>query len=313
MIWKDKTILITGGTGSLGSALTEHLLLKDIRKLIIFSRDEFKQHEMSKRIKDERIRFFLGDVRDRNRLERAFRNVDVVIHAAALKQVPAMEYNPTEAVKTNIDGTVNVIEAAIDSDVDAVVNISSDKAVNPVNLYGATKLTGEKIISAANHYAGLGRKRFVSVRYGNVIGSRGSLVEFFDKLIERGIKVLPITDARMTRFWLTLDQAMCLIEYALEHGNGGEIFVPRLPSMRVVDFITALYPTMEHEFTGIRPGEKIHEILIGEDNANVKWIDLNKMKELPKIERYTSDGNDWWMSPSELQWIVRRRIEDVPL
>lgn len=313
MIWKDKTILITGGTGSLGSALTEHLLMKDIRKLIVFSRDEFKQHEMANRVKDERIRFFLGDVRDRERLGRAFRNVDVVIHAAALKQVPAMEYNPTEAIKTNVGGTVNVIEAAIDSDVEAVINISSDKAVNPINLYGATKLTGEKIITAANHYAGLGRKRFASVRYGNVIGSRGSILSFFDKLIERGEKVLPITDARMTRFWLTLDQAVCLIEYALEHGNGGEIFVPRLPSMRVCDFVTALYPNMEHHYTGIRPGEKLHEILIGEDNVNVRWIDLNKMVELPKIERYTSDTNKQWMSSSELQWIVRRRIEDVPL
>jgi len=231
-----------------------------------------------------------------------------------LKQVPAMEYNPTEAVKTNIDGTVNVIEAAIETDVQTVVYISSDKAVNPINLYGATKLTGEKIISAANHYAGLGHKRFMSIRYGNVIGSRGSIVSFFDKLIECGEKVLPITDARMTRFWLTLDQAVCLIEYAIENGAGGDVCVPRLPSMRITDFISSLYPKYEQRIIGIRPGEKLHETLIGEDQGNVKWIDLNKMKalEMPKDFRYTSDANDWWLSASDVQWLTRR-IENISL
>lgn len=262
-MWEDKTILITGGTGSLGKALVKRLLKEKIKKLIIYSRDEFKQSQMDHT--DPRMRFFLGDVRDLQRLTRAMYGVDYVIHAAALKQVPALEYNPTEAVKTNINGAMNVVLAAHENIVDKVISISTDKAVNPVNLYGATKLCAEKIFTAANNFA---TTKFASVRYGNVIGSRGSVIPFFQKLREQG-KKFPITDYRMTRFLITLGQAVELVLYALENAGGGEIYVPRIPSATILDIAKAVWEDAEWEETCIRPGEKLHECLSGEGDCPI--------------------------------------------
>ena len=260
----NKTILITGGTGSFGKNFTEFLLKNtSVKKLIIFSRDELKQFKMEKEFNDERLRFFIGDVRDLPRLERAFNGVDVVVHAAALKQVPILEYNPFEAVKTNILGSQNVIEAAIDQRVEKVLLISTDKAVQPINLYGSTKLCAEKLFISGNSYSPE-RSKFSVVRYGNVVGSRGSIIE---TLINNKSDKAKITDLDMTRFWITLDQSFALAIYALENMLGGEIFVPKIPSMKLVDLFNALAPAAKKEIIGIRPGEKLHEILLTKEEA----------------------------------------------
>lgn len=325
--WHESTILITGGTGSFGMAFTKYVLNNfKPKKIIILSRDEFKQSEMAKKFPDNKynIRYFLGDVRDRQRLYRAFDGVDYVIHAAALKQVPALEYNPHEAVNTNILGAENVVEAAIDRNVKKVVALSTDKAVNPINLYGATKLCMEKIFIAANAYSGIHRTRFSIVRYGNVVGSRGSVIPHFMKIINEGIKKLPVTDKKMTRFWITLDQSVKLVIMAIEECFGGEIFIPKLPSMKIIDLLKVLCPDCEHEVIGIRPGEKLHESLISEEEARVTvdagdkfvllpqfkvkevWLD-KKYKDYPLVEEdflYRSDKNDKWLTIDEIKVLI---------
>lgn len=265
----DKVILVTGGTGSFGKKFTEIVLNKfKPKKLIIFSRDEFKQHEMAKVFPDSKfeIRYFLGDVRDKSRLYRAFEGVDYVIHAAALKQVPALEYNPLEAVKTNVMGADNIVDAALDCGVKKVIALSTDKAVNPINLYGATKLVAEKIFINANAYGG-NRVKFSVVRYGNVMASRGSVIELFLGLKQRGITEFPLTDEAMTRFWMTLEQSVNFVIAALRESEGGEIFVPKIPSMRIPDLAKAISPGCKFKKIGIRPGEKIHEFLISCDEV----------------------------------------------
>ncbi|HEY4521713.1 MAG TPA: UDP-N-acetylglucosamine 4,6-dehydratase (inverting) [Candidatus Paceibacterota bacterium] len=260
----DKTILVTGGTGTFGRAFVKKLLsVPEIKKVIIFSRDEFKQSVMQNEIKDGRLRYFLGDIRDFPRLERAFNGVDIVVHAAALKQVPALEYNPLEAIKTNVLGTQNVVDAALNNNVEKVIFISSDKAVQPVNLYGASKLCAERIVISANAYRGENKKSMFSVvRYGNVIGSRGSIVELVAQRRHTG--VLPLTDERMTRFWIKVENVMNIILNGLNIMEGGEIFVPKMKSLKVADVLKTLAPECRLETVGVRPGEKMHEILITE-------------------------------------------------
>lgn len=261
-----KTVLVTGGTGSLGKSFSKYILENsDLKKLIIFSRDEFKQSQMEAEIKDDRLRFFIGDIRDQSRLERAFSGVDIVVHAAALKQVPALEYNPFEAVKTNILGTQNVIEAAIDQRVKKVVLISTDKAAMPVNLYGATKLSAEKLFIAGNSYSADGETSFSVVRYGNVVGSRGSIIEKL--ILEKGAHTVHITEERMTRFWIDLEQAFQIILFALDNMAGGEIFVPKASAMKLMDLFDILAPKAKRNIIGIRPGEKIHEVLLTKEEA----------------------------------------------
>ncbi len=318
----SKKILITGGTGSFGHKFTE-IVVKRYRpeKLIIFSRDEFKQYEMAKVFPEKKypfMRYFIGDVRDRSRLHRAFEGVDYVIHAAALKQVPALEYNPTEAVRTNVDGANNIVDVAIDAEVKKVIALSTDKAVSPANLYGATKLVAEKLFIAANAYGGA-RVKFSVVRYGNVVGSRGSVIPLFLGLKRKGIKEFPITDKRMTRFWITLEQSAELVLKALAESVGGEIFIPKIPSIRVVDLAKAINPDCRFRFVGIRPGEKLHELLISEDEAR-KAVDLKDYyvilpqftsndKIFAKFKRgkaladgfsYYSDMNKKWMSIGQI-------------
>jgi len=322
-----KTILVTGGTGFFGRKFAEIILNNyKLAKLIIFSRDEFKQHEMAKVFptsKYPEIRYFLGDVRDRDRLYRAFDGVDYVIHAAALKQVPALEYNPTEAVKTNIIGADNIVDAAIDRGVNKVIALSTDKAVNPINLYGATKLAAEKIFIAANAYAG-GKVSFSVVRYGNVVGSRGSVIPLYLNLKRQGKKEFPVTDERMTRFWIKLEQGVDLVIKALEETVGGEIFVPKIPSMRIVDLAKAIEPKCTFKSIGIRPGEKIHETLISEDEArNAKFFDgayiimpqfiasndltgkYSAYKSVAKDFVYRSDTNKDWISGAQLKELIK--------
>ena len=256
---------MTGGTGSFGHSFVKTALQYNPKKVIIFSRDELKQSEMRQELNDDRVLFFLGDVRDRERLIRSCSGVDVVVHAAALKQVPALEYNPQEAIKTNILGASNVIDASIENNVGKVLAISTDKAVNPVNLYGATKLAMEKLLIAGNSYSGKHPTRFSLVRYGNVAGSRGSVIPFFQKV--KGQGSIPITDRRMTRFWITLDQGVQLVLKALEEMHGGEIFIPKIPSVRIIDVAEAIAPGVKHEIIGIRPGEKLHEVLVSESES----------------------------------------------
>lgn len=260
-------MLVTGGTGTFGRAFVARLLrIPEIKRIVIFSRDEFKQSEMQREIKDERVRFFIGDVRDLPRLELALRGIDIVVHAAALKQVPAIEYNPSEAIKTNINGTQNVIDAALKNNVDKVFFISSDKAVQPINLYGATKLAAEKLVVAANAYrGGECRTKFSVARYGNVIGSRGSLPELIEKRRKEG--VIPLTDERMTRFWISIENVMNIILGSVRVMQGGEIFVPKMRALFVRDVIKTLAPECKMEVVGIRPGEKLHETLITEHEA----------------------------------------------
>jgi UDP-N-acetylglucosamine 4,6-dehydratase len=319
----DRTVLVTGGTGSFGRRFAEIVLARHKpRKLIVLSRDELKQSEMREAFGEHpALRFFLGDVRDRDRLLRAFQGVDVVIHAAALKQVPAAEYDPWECVRTNVQGAQNVIDAAIERGVKRVVALSSDKAANPINLYGATKLVSDKLFVAGNTYASLGDTQLAVVRYGNVVGSRGSVVPLFQKLGASGR--LPITDRRMTRFWITLDQAVAFVVRALVRMRGGEIFVPKLPSMRIVDLAEAVAPGCALDEIGIRPGEKLHELMISAEDARKAvehddhyviqpafpwWSDElafeNGGRPVPEGFVYASNTNDRWLSVDELRALV---------
>lgn len=321
---EGKVILVTGGTGSFGHAFTQMTLARfNPRKLIIFSRDEMKQWEMQKLYgQDPRVRFFIGDVRDKERLARALKGVDYVIHAAATKIVPTAEYNPFECVKTNVIGAMNLIDAAIDAGVKRVVALSTDKASSPINLYGATKLASDKLFIAGNAYSGEHGTVMAVVRYGNVMGSRGSVIPFFQSIKDRG--VLPITDDRMTRFMISLDQGVELVWHALADMVGGEIYVKKIPSMKVTDVARVVAPDAEHEIVGIRPGEKLHEQMIGEEDAAFTFEYDAHYKILPAIngwsaspERikdgkpvapdfsYTSDNNEDWMSPEALgRWIT---------
>jgi len=269
-MFNNKVILITGGTGSFGKQYVKTILGRyNPKKLIIYSRDELKQFEMAQEFSAACMRYFIGDVRDRDRLVQAMNGVDFVIHAAAMKQVPAAEYNPMECVKTNIYGAENVIYAALANDVEKVVALSTDKAANPINLYGATKLVSDKLFVAANNIAGGHRTRFSGVRYGNVVGSRGSVMPFFKKLIQQGSEFLPITDTRMTRFWITLQQGVDFVLKNFERMQGGEIFVPKIPSVKVVELALAMAPAIPHKIVGIRPGEKLHEIMCPSDDSHL--------------------------------------------
>jgi UDP-N-acetylglucosamine 4,6-dehydratase len=269
-MFNDKSILITGGTGSFGRQYVRTLLERHRpKKLIVYSRDELKQYEMAQDFSQNCMRYFLGDVRDRDRLIQAMNGVDFVIHAAALKQVPAAEYNPMECVKTNIHGAENVIHAALANNVEKVIALSTDKAANPINLYGATKLVSDKLFVAGNNIAGGHRTRFSVVRYGNVVGSRGSVVPFFRKQIDSGCDHLPITDVGMTRFWITLQQGVDFVLQNLNRMHGGEIFVPKIPSVRVIDIATAMAPHLSKKIIGIRPGEKMHEVMCPRDDSHL--------------------------------------------
>ena len=273
-MFNNKNILITGGTGSFGKKYTEIILSKyKPNKIIIFSRDELKQYEMAQSFNDDCMRYFIGDVRDAKRLEEAMDGVDYVIHAAALKHVPVAEYNPMECIKTNIDGAQNVIQAAIKNNVEKVIALSTDKASSPINLYGATKLASDKLFVAANNTVGKRRTRFAVVRYGNVVGSRGSVVPFFKKLIEDGATELPITDEAMTRFLITLEDGVKFVLKDFERMHGGEIFIPKIPSMKMTELAKALAPELPHKVIGIRPGEKMHEVMITADDRVVEFED----------------------------------------
>lgn len=292
-MFDNKSLLITGGTGSFGHQYVETLLARyKPRRLVIYSRDELKQYEMQQRFNQPCMRYFIGDVRDKDRLTQAMSGIDFVIHAAALKQVPAAEYNPMECIKTNINGAENVIAAALANNVHKVIALSTDKAANPVNLYGATKLCSDKLFTAANNIAGGHRTRFAVVRYGNVVGSRGSVVPLFQKLIQSGAKQLPITHADMTRFWITLQQGVDFVLKNFERMNGGELFVPKIPSMRVVDLARAMAPDLPHEIIGIRPGEKLHEVMCPADDSYHTWEFDDHFVIAPSIS-FTSRSNDF--------------------
>ena len=271
-MFNNKSILITGGTGSFGKKYTEILLKKyKPKRVVIYSRDELKQYEMAQMFKDKAMRFFIGDVRDYKRLRTAMNGIDYVIHAAAMKHVPIAEYNPMECIKTNIDGAQNVIDASLECGVSKVIALSTDKACNPVNLYGATKLASDKLFVAANNIVGDKKTRFSVVRYGNVVGSRGSVVPLFKKLITQGEKELPITHEKMTRFWITLEQGVNFVLKNFERMKGGEIFIPKIPSMTMVDLAKALAPDLGVKIIGIRPGEKMHEMMISRDDAHLTY------------------------------------------
>lgn len=292
-MFNDKSILITGGTGSFGRYYVKTILAKyQPRRLIIFSRDELKQFEMQQEFNDPCMRYFLGDVRDRNRLIQAMSGVDYVIHAAALKQVPAAEYNPMECIKTNIHGAENVIEAALVNDVEKVVALSTDKAANPISLYGATKLASDKLFVAANNMAGSRRTCFAVSRYGNVVGSRGSVVPFFERLASQGAKSLPITHPEMTRFWISLQEGVNFVLANFLRMHGGEIFVPKIPSVRVVDVARAVAPDCAHEIVGIRPGEKLHEIMCPADDSHLT-LEFEDHYVLRPTITFTGRGNDF--------------------
>ena len=320
-----KNILITGGTGSFGKKATEIILKKyKPNRLIIFSRDELKQFEMTQEFPDSKydcMRYFIGDVRDKERMNRAFRNVDCVIHAAALKQVPTAEYNPFEAVKTNILGGQNVINVAIDQGVKNVIALSTDKAANPINLYGATKLCSDKLFIAGDSYVGHGHTVFSVVRYGNVIGSRGSVIPFFLQCKQNSY--VPITDPRMTRFWITLEQGAEFVLWCLEHMCGGELFVPKIPSMNIMDLVKAVAPECKTEIVGIRPGEKLHEVMITKDDAR-KTIEFSTHyivqpqfrfwerrfnnsggKLVPEDFEYNSETNPWKLTIDEMREMIK--------
>jgi len=330
-IFKGKSILITGGTGSFGQMMIRQILKSgDAKRVIVYSRDELKQFEMSSAegiSGHPQMRYFIGDVRDRDRLSMGMREVDIVIHAAALKQVPAAEYNPFEFVATNIIGAENVVQAALNTGVKRVIALSTDKAANPINLYGATKLAADKIFIAANNLAGELGTRFSVVRYGNVVGSRGSVVPFFQKLIDNGADHLPITDERMTRFWITLEHGVQYVTDCLTQMHGGELFVPKIPSMRIVDLAHAMAPDLAHKIVGVRPGEKLHETMITVDDARntaevpggyvIKpplsfWQGAHAVHDLgtPVAEDfiYASDSNTEWVSKADLL----RMIENSP-
>ncbi|CAN5918999.1 UDP-N-acetylglucosamine 4,6-dehydratase (inverting) [soil metagenome] len=317
---QGKSVLITGGTGSFGKLFVKTALQRlDLKKLVVFSRDELKQYEMQQTLSSPKLRYFIGDVRDPQRIRRALDGIDVVVHAAALKQVPACEYNPFEAIKTNVIGAENVINEAIDRGVQRVLALSTDKAANPINLYGATKLCADKLFVAGNAYVGRHATRFSVVRYGNVVGSRGSVIPFF--LQRRASGVLPITDPRMTRFWITLQQGVDFVINSIENMYGGEIFVPKIPSMNIMDLAKAIAPECKTEVVGIRPGEKLHEVMVPEDDARNtveledrfvikpphEFFDVNAYagaKVCPEGFRYASDNNDKWLTQPELQQLV---------
>jgi UDP-N-acetylglucosamine 4,6-dehydratase len=321
------SILVTGGTGSFGQAFVKQMLSQHrLSRLVIYSRDELKQFEMRQKFSVSCLRFFIGDVRDAERLNRALAGVDIVIHAAALKQVPAAEYNPIECIKTNVIGAENVINACIDQKVKKVIALSTDKAVNPVNLYGATKLCSDKLFVAGNHLAGKDGPRFSVVRYGNVIGSRGSVIPFFKECAKQG--KLPITDPRMTRFWIRLEDGARFVEHRLKVMRGGEIFIPKIPSMRVTDLATAIGPDCEQETTGIRPGEKLHELLITRDDARhtLEFDDhyviqpgihmwdyvesavygKERGRPVPADFEYASHSNSHWLDVKELKAVIEQ-------
>jgi UDP-N-acetylglucosamine 4,6-dehydratase len=327
-MFNEKAILVTGGTGSFGKMFIKTILenYPKIKKIVVFSRDEYKQFIMAnmpefKKYKDK-LRFFIGDVRDKERLYRAFESIDIVVHAAALKQVPACEYNPFEAVKTNIIGGENVIDAAIDKGVKKVVALSTDKACAPINLYGATKLCSDKLFIAGNAYSGPGGTKFSVVRYGNVAGSRGSVIPFFKELLQSGAKELPITDYKMTRFWLKLEQAVEMVIHALHNMQGGELYVKKIPSMKMSDLAKAIAPQLKTVEVGIRPGEKIHEQMITKEDARntVEFEDYYVI--LPELQRqditphykdakrvaedfeYHSGNNDKWLSVDEMKKLI---------
>lgn len=322
-ILTGSSILVTGGTGSFGKAFIRHVLDNfDPKRIVVFSRDELKQYEMRLAFGDDpRLRYFIGDIRDQHRLVRAMRNVDFVVHAAALKQVDTAEYNPFEFVQTNIIGSQNVVEAAIDSGVKKVVALSTDKASSPLNLYGATKLAADKLFQSANHYAAGYETRFSVVRYGNVMGSRGSVIPFFKELAARG-ESLPITDKRMTRFWITLDTAVQFVVDSFDLMVGGELYVPRIPSMRIMDLVDAVAPGSATHEVGIRPGEKLHEEMISEDDSRRTLLLKDRYVVLPTIANwgdfvapageslpdgfaYRSNTNDLWLETDEIRAILK--------
>ncbi|OCR21233.1 UDP-N-acetylglucosamine 4,6-dehydratase (inverting) [Helicobacter pullorum] len=322
-MFNGKNILITGGTGSFGKQYTKTLLERyKPQKIVIFSRDELKQYEMAQVYNQPCMRYFLGDVRDESRLKEATNGIDYIIHAAALKQVPAAEYNPTECIKTNIYGAQNVIAAALANGVEKVIALSTDKAANPINLYGATKLASDKLFVAANNMAGSRKTRFSVVRYGNVIGSRGSVVPFFKKLIKEGAREIPITDIEMTRFMITLQQGVDFVLKNFERMKGGETFIPKIPSMKILDVANALAPNLPHKIIGIRPGEKIHETMCPSDDSHITYefedyfviaptiqfsfitdFSVNALGESGKLVQrgfeYNSGSNTEWLSKEE--------------
>lgn len=331
-LFKSKSILITGGTGSFGRALAKKLLShSECQKVIIFSRDEWKQWEMRQSdpiFNHPKIRYFLGDVRDTDRLARAFHDVDIIVHAAALKQVPAAEYNPSEFIKTNVMGAMNVIDQAINCGVEKVIALSTDKSVNPINLYGATKLCSDRLFIAGNSYVGArGYPQLSVVRYGNVLGSRGSVIPLWQNMIAEGATSLPITDKRMTRFWITLDQSVDFVIQSLNHMRGGEVFIPKIPSMRIEDLAKAVAPTLAHTYTGIREGEKLHELLVGVEDARhtfeydnhfiivpeiyihnapflKQYMEKRKGSPLPEDFCYCSSTNTTWLSIDDLRALI---------
>ncbi len=328
-MFNDKTILITGGTGSFGKKFIKTVLSRyNPKKLIVYSRDELKQYEMASEFNAPSMRYFIGDVRDSDRLMKAMDGVDFVVHAAALKHVPIAEYNPMECIKTNINGAQNVIDAALANGIEKVVALSTDKAANPINLYGATKLASDKLFVAANNIKGSKKTTFSVVRYGNVVGSRGSVVPFFKKLVNDGVKEIPITDARMTRFWITLEEGVEFVIKSFERMQGGEIFVPKIPSMRVVDLALAIAPNLPMRIVGIRPGEKLHEVMCPADDSHrtiefkdhfvieptIRFTDAdinyctNQLGEVGKNVaegfEYSSEKNDWWLGNNEMLKLI---------
>ncbi|MBF7066216.1 UDP-N-acetylglucosamine 4,6-dehydratase (inverting) [Aliarcobacter butzleri] len=329
-MFNAKNILITGGTGSFGKKYTKILLEKYTpNKIIIYSRDELKQYEMAQEYNDKCMRYFIGDVRDEARLKKATKDVDFIIHAAALKHVPIAEYNPMECIKTNINGAQNVIDAAIENGVSKVIALSTDKAANPVNLYGATKLASDKLFVAANNLVGTQDTKFSVVRYGNVVGSRGSVVPFFKKLINEGVKELPITDEKMTRFFITLEDGVNFVLKNFERMQGGEIFIPKIPSMKIVDMAKAIAPNLPHQIIGIRPGEKLHEIMCPADDSHLTLefedhyvikptihfttrmdYQKNLLGEVgkPVVQgfEYNSGNNTQWLSSEDFLEMVKR-------
>ena len=329
-IFDNKSVLVTGGTGSFGRLFIENVLERSKpRRVIVLSRDEFKQYEMQQTLSHDRypaMRYFLGDVRDEARVDMAMREVDYVVHAAALKHVPAAEYNPFECLHTNVHGAEHVVRAALRNGVKKVLALSTDKACNPINLYGASKLASDKIFVAANNVAGSIGTRFMVLRYGNVLGSRGSVIPFFRRLIKEGVDHLPITDTRMTRFWITLQQGVDFAVNALKAGHGGEVFIPKIPSMRIVDLARVMAPDLPMKHVGIRPGEKLHEVMVSEDDARQTrqledcyviepsfhfWQHENYdgvAARVPEDFRYSSDANDQWVSDDQM----RRFLTELP-
>lgn len=323
-MFDKSTILVTGGTGSFGSLFIRRILENyKPKKVIVFSRDELKQYEMEKDLNHKKLRFFLGDVRDLQRLEIAMKNVDFVVHAAALKHVPAAEYNPVEFIKTNVNGAENIIYAAMKNKVKKVIALSTDKAANPINLYGATKLVSDKLFVSANNFLGSDETRFSVVRYGNVVGSRGSIVPYFKKLISEKSSFLPITDKRMTRFWITLDQGVDFVLKSFQRMYGGEVFIPKIPSIQIINLAKAMAPNLKIKFIGIRPGEKLHEIMCAKDDSHLTYnfkdhyviypstkissrivFGLNNLNEKGKIVEqgfeYSSETNPHFLTKPEL-------------